>query len=51
MNSKNIIMGIGVLALLGGLFLLGKPNNAPAENPDAPKTDSALTANISSFDF
>ncbi|MDP3725361.1 MAG: DUF1573 domain-containing protein, partial [Nanoarchaeota archaeon] len=51
MKTKNIIIGIGALALLGVLFWVGKPSEEPAKNTEEPKTDSALTADISSFDF
>ena len=51
MNSKNIIIGIGVLAFLGILFWAGKNNAKPAEQTEGPKIESSLTANISSFDF
>lgn len=52
MKPKNIIIGIGVIAFLGILFLAGKQNAKPKEtSEETTRIDSLLTANISSFDF
>ncbi len=51
MKTKNILVGIGIVAFLGILFWVGRNNTKQVERVEGPRVESSLTANTSSYDF